>query len=150
MRRERPDCPLQSTILVHDAYMALDRQRNLQGSDRSTLLAASARIMRRLLVDCARGRRRQKRGGEKVINFLPPDAADDATPIDALELHEAIEALKAHSAVSADIVELKFFGGMSHAEIAQVTGLCERTIGEKWRFARAWLFRSMSAPHKEN
>jgi RNA polymerase sigma factor (TIGR02999 family) len=144
MKRERPDCSLQSTILVHDAYMALRNQRNLQASDRPRLLAAAAKIMRRTLVDCARARRRQKRGGDKTREVMPPAIIDDADTIDVLELHEALDALKKRCEVSASIVEMKFFGGMTHAEIAEVTGLCERTVGDKWRFARTWLYRVMN------
>jgi RNA polymerase sigma factor (TIGR02999 family) len=144
MKRERPDCSLQSTILVHDAYMALRQQRNLQGSDRPRLLAAAAKIMRRTLVDCARARRRQKRGGDKTREIMPPAIIDDSDTIDVLELHEALDALKKRCGSTAAIVEMKFFGGMTHAEIAEVTGLCERTVGDKWRFARVWLYRVMN------
>jgi RNA polymerase sigma factor (TIGR02999 family) len=144
MKRERPDCSLQSTILVHDAYMALRRQRNLQASDRPRLLAAAAKIMRRTLVDCARGRRRQKRGGDKTREVMPPAIIDDADTIDVLELNEALDALKRRCELTASIVEMKFFGGMTHAEIAEATGLCERTVGERWRFARTWLYDVMN------
>ena len=144
MRWERPGCSLQSTILVHDAFMALARQRNLQTSDRPALLAAAAQTMRRLLVDNARAGRRHKRGGKDVIGSLPTSLADDAKNIDVRELHDALNALKEHCETTTRIVEMRFFSGMTHAEIAQVTGLSERTIGEKWRFAKAWLYRAMN------
>jgi RNA polymerase sigma factor (TIGR02999 family) len=143
MRSERPDCPLQSTILVHDAYIALSRQRNLEACDQPTLLAAAALIMRRLLVDSARACRRQKRGGKKVKQFLPPSLTRDANTIADVELRDALDALRAHCETTARIVELRFFGGLTHAEIAEKTGLCERTVGERWRFAKAWLHRAI-------
>ena len=76
MRHERVDCSLQSTMLVHDAYLALNRQRNLRGSQRPALLAAAAQFMRRLLIDKARARRRIKRGGDKFRESLPPTLAN--------------------------------------------------------------------------
>ena len=147
MLHEPPDCSIQSTMLVHDAFLKLQRQSNLQEADRPALLAAAAKIMRRLLVDHGRKRARLKRGGKNAKKNLPRVIADDANPFDIVELHDAIEVLRNHSEVSADIVEKKFFGGMTHAEIAQVVGLSERTVGEKWRFAKAWLYRSMT-PHE--
>jgi RNA polymerase sigma factor (TIGR02999 family) len=143
-RRERKDCSLQPTMLVHDAFLALGRQRNLRGSTRPTLLAAAAQFMRRLLIDRARARRRIKRGGEKSREALPTTLADVAKNNEALEVHDAIDALRRHCEMTARIVELRFFGGMSHAEIAAATGISERTIGEKWRFAKAWLHRAMN------
>jgi RNA polymerase sigma factor (TIGR02999 family) len=150
MRREPRNCSLQSTILVHDAYMALSRQRNLQDSERPALLAAAAQIMRRLLIDRARARQRQKRGGKKVRETLPDSLADDAKTTDVLELHQALEALSGKCATTARIVEMRFFGGMTHAEIAEVLGLSERTIGERWRFAKAWLCRAMQSDCQED
>lgn len=144
MRREPPDCTLQSTILVHDAFLTLQRQLNLRTADRPVLLAAAARTMRRLLVDHGRSRRRLKRGGRRSRETLPDSLADAANPIDVLELHDALEGLQQRCPVTADIVEKKFFGGMTHEEIAEVTGLSERTIGEKWRFAKAWLYRVLT------
>jgi RNA polymerase sigma factor (TIGR02999 family) len=150
MRRERLDCSLQSTMLVHDAYMVLRRQRNLLARSRPELLAASAKIMRRLLVDHARARVRLKRGGKKPKETLPSAIPDDANSIDMLKLHEALDALSRRCDTTARIVEMRFFGGMTHAEIAQVIGLSERTIGEKWRFAKAWLYRAMSSDQLEH
>ena len=145
MRREPSESSLQSTMLVHDAFMALCRQRNLQGSEQSALLAAAAQIMRRLLIDRARARQRHKRGGKKGRESLPDFLADDAKAAEVLELHEALETLKAKCETTAQVVEMRFFGGMTHAEIAQVMRLSERTIGEKWRFAKAWLYRAMNS-----
>jgi RNA polymerase sigma factor (TIGR02999 family) len=145
VRREPPDCSLQSTMLVHDAFLNLQRQHNLQGSQRSRLLAAAAQIMRRLLVDHARARRRQKRGGEKKRNSLSPAMAVDANTVDVIDLNDALEALRRECEMTADIVDMKFFGGMTHDEIAEVTGLSARTVKEKWKFAKAWLYRAMDA-----
>jgi RNA polymerase sigma factor (TIGR02999 family) len=150
MKRERPGCSLQPTILAHDAYLTLARQRNLRGCNRAALLAAATTIMRRLLVDSARMRRRLKRGAGKIENSLPALLTDDANTSDALEIHEAVDALRRHCKTTARIVELRFFHGMTHAEIAEVTGLCQRTVGEKWRFAKAWLQRAMNPGRQEN
>lgn len=75
---------------------------------------------------------------------MPPSLSDEAKTIDVLELHEALDTLKDRCQTTASIVEMRFFGGMSHAEIAQVTGLSERTVGERWRFAKTWLYRAMN------
>ena len=150
MRREPSNCSLQSTILVHDAYLTLSRQRNLQASERPALLAAAAQIMRRLLVDRARARQRHKRGGKKIRETLPDSLAADAKNTDVLELHQALEALSEKCETTGKIVEMRFFGGMTHSEIAQVMGLSERTIGEKWRFAKAWLYRAIQSDAQED
>lgn len=144
MRREPPDCSLQATILVHDAYMALEKQRNVREAGLPVKLAAAAKTMRRILIDHARSARRQKRGGKYSKKLLPPEVADVANPVDRLELTEAIAALREQCPQSADIVEMKFFGGMSHEEIGQVVGLSERTVGDRWRFAKRWLYRAMT------
>lgn len=149
MLREPPDCSLQSTMLVHDAFLKLQRQRNLQGSERVQLLAAGAQIMRRLLVDQARARGRSKRGGGKKKNSLSPPIADDANTIDVLDLADALDALRRQQDVAAEIVEMKFFGGMTHEEIAEVTGLRPRTVKAKWAFAKAWLYRALETPNDE-
>jgi RNA polymerase sigma factor (TIGR02999 family) len=150
MRRERLDCSLQSTMLVHDAFMVLRRQRNLPVTNRPVLLAASAKIMRRLLVDHARARVRLKRGGKNHKESLPSALPDDANSIDVLKLHEALDALSKQCDTTARIVEMRFFGGMTHAEITSVLGLSQRTIGNKWRFAKVWLYRAMSADQGEH
>lgn len=143
---ERPGHSLQPTMLVHDAYLKLRQQRNIDPADRSQMMAAGATIIRRLLVDYARARKAQKRGGlEKYQIPLHISVADSASLIDILELNDALETLAQQNGRAAQVVELKFFGGLSGDEIAKQLGISLRTVNNDWRFAKAWLYRTLSA-----
>jgi len=144
MRNERPGVSLQTTMLVHDAYLKLIGQRELDFRQRSTVLAAAANTMRRLLVDHARKRNRIKRGGGKKKFPLRVSITDDARPFDILELDESLAKLEAISPQAAAVVEMKFFVGMTHEEIAKHLDCSSRTIDHKWSFAKAWLYREMA------
>jgi RNA polymerase sigma factor (TIGR02999 family) len=147
MRRERPGHTLQPTALVHEAYLRLLGQRQLDFSDRLRVLGAAARIMRRVLVDHARGRGRRKRGGGRVCLTLSEDVAcTPAVDVDLLALDEALTRLRAACAQDHEIVELRFFGGLSLDEIAALLGISERTVRRRFVFARAWLFRELGRP----
>ncbi|MEQ8788437.1 MAG: ECF-type sigma factor [Pirellulaceae bacterium] len=150
LTRERAGHSLQPTLLVHDAYLRLQEQRNLNSADRSLVLAAGATIIRRLLIDYARRRRRQKRGGPGGRGIpLHVSVPDDAKGLDVLELNDALEALAKELPRAARIVELKFFGGLTGEEIAQQLGISLRTVNNDWKFAKAWLYRELG-PSAEN
>ncbi|MEQ9408441.1 MAG: ECF-type sigma factor [Fuerstiella sp.] len=146
LRRETPGHSLQPTMLVNDAYLRLLEQRNVDQADRSQVMAAGAKIIRRLLIDYARKRKRQKRGGsEKRQIPLHISVEDDANPIELLELNDALEALEREEARAAQVVELKFFGGLSGDEISERLGISLRTVNNDWRYAKAWLYRRLGS-----
>lgn len=147
LARETPGHSLQPTLLVNDAYLRLLEQKNVDLANRSQVMAAGATIIRRLLVDHARKRKAQKRGGAAGRgNPLHMSIADDANHLDVLELNDALDTLAEQSARAAQVVELKFFGGLSGEEIAQELEVSLRTVNNDWRFAKAWLYATLS-PH---
>lgn len=146
LRRERQDHTLQTTALVHEAYIRLGNVDVLDAKDRSHFFAVAARAMRRILVDHARSQRAEKRVGAhrrlplEEAALMPFQATDEV-----VEVHEALEELaKAHPR-QAKLVELRFFGGLSEAEAADLLGLSRATLTRDWRFARLWLHRHISA-----
>ena len=143
---ETPGHSLQATLLVNDAYLRLLDQRNVTFDDRATVLAAGATIIRRILVDYARKRKRLKRGGDQGRgNPLHLSVADVANQMDVLELNDALEVFADLRPRAAHIVELKFFGGLTSAEIADEIGVSIRTVKNDWRFAKAWLYRELGS-----
>lgn len=147
MSRERSDHTLQPTALVHEAYLRLIDQRRVDWKNRAQFLGVAARMMRRVLVNHARGRAAAKRGGgaEKVSLSLAADSPDPPD-VDVIALHEALDRLAALDPVQSRIVELKFFGGLTIQEIADVMGLSHATVERHWKFARAWLFNAIAEP----
>lgn len=151
LRQERSGHSLQPTLLVNDAYLRLCDQHNLDPDDRSVMLAAGATIIRRLLVDYARGRKRLKRGGQKGRGIpLHISVADDANGLDVLELSDALDTLASEMPRAARIVELKFFGGLTGEEIAQQLDVSLRTVNNDWKFAKAWLYRELGPDPQGN
>ena len=145
LARETPGHSLQPTMLVHDAYLKLLEQKNVDPADRSQVMAAGATIIRRLLVDYARTRKAQKRGGPDGRGIpLHISVADSARLLDVLELNDALVALGETHARAAEVVELKFFGGLSGQEISEQLDVSLRTVNNDWRFAKAWLYRTLS------
>src|ERR1017187_1553307 len=139
MRRERPDHTLQATALVHEAYMEL-RGRKTTWKDRAHFYAAAAQSIRRILVDHARGARAEKRGGgarKLTLNDLL--LFSDRESEELLDIHNALDRLAEWDPRQAKIVELRFFGGLTETEIAEVLQVSERTVKEDWKIARAWL-----------
>lgn len=143
-RKERPDHTLQPTALVHEAYLRLAHQ-NVDWKNRPHFMAICAKVMRQVLVDYARGKRRLRRGGQchriEIDSRLSPA---DFSEFDILSLHEAIEKLAQLDAREGQIVEMRFFGGLTVAEIAEVLGVSKRTIEGDWQHAKAWLRVALS------
>lgn len=145
LRRERANHTLQPTALVHEAYLRLIDQTRVDWQGRTHFFAVGAQAIRRILVDHARNRKRQKRGGgagrvtldESVA--LAPQRAEEI-----LALDEALETLGKLDARQAQVVEMRFFAGMSVEEVAEVLGVSKRTIEGDWTMARAWLMRELS------
>lgn len=146
LRGERPDHTLQTRALVHEAYLRLV-DADISFQDRAHFMAVAARTMRRILVDHARARLRDKRGGGAERVAL--DEAELPAPdrhLDILDLHAALERLAAFDARKAAIVELHFFGGLSYAETAEAVGVSAATVDRELRLAKAWLKVDLRQP----
>lgn len=140
MEGQRPDHTLQPTALVHEAYLRLAGQDTLNWIDRAHFFASAAQAMRRLLVDHARTRLREKRGGGLVVR-LDSDASFVAVESkELLEVHQALERLAAIDPQQSQIAELRYFGGLTVEEAAAVLGISERTVKRDWQMAKAWLY----------
>jgi RNA polymerase sigma factor (TIGR02999 family) len=140
MRSERRDHTLQPTALVHEAYLRLIDQRDLPGESRAHFFGVAASVMRRILIDHARAHRADKRGGRDVKVPLDEAPALGAENLGYLiEVDQALERLAALDPRQARIVELRFFGGLSIEEIANILDIGPRTVDRDWRLAKAWL-----------
>ena len=146
MKREQAGHKLMTTGLVHEAYLRMGDLSGIEWNDRSHFYAVCSRIMRRVLVDCARAAKRQKRsGGSRISTSELLEVADTPRPADLVALDEALSALDAENSEMARIVELRFFGGMEREAIATVTGLSSATVTRRWRAARAWLIDELAS-----
>jgi RNA polymerase sigma-70 factor (ECF subfamily) len=145
LRRERPGHTLQPTALVHEAYCRLIDQRRVDWSNRAQFIGLAAVMMRRILVNHARDRIAAKRGGSAERVPLTIVAEQIGAPeVDLLGLHDALDQLAELDARKCQIVELKFFGGLTMDEIAATVGVSRATVEREWTFARAWLYRAVS------
>ena len=142
--REGPGNTLQATALVHEAYLKLVGQENVAWQNRRHFFMAVAENMRRILVDRARERGAVKRGGGWRRLTLDDLNVDDSLD-GVLDLHEAIEAFEREHPDRAELVKLRTFGGLGHLDAARALGLPPTTADRHWTFARAWLFRHLSA-----
>lgn len=144
MRRERPGHTLQSTALVHEAYMRLVDQK-VAWKGREHFFGIAAQMMRRILVDHAKKTRTAKRGsGERPVSLAEPLAVSPEPNKDLVALDEALSRLAKHDPQRSQIVELRFFGGLSNEESAAVLGISPATVQRQWAGARAWLYRELS------
>ena len=147
MRREGPDNSLQPTALVHEAYLKLVDARFMEWQDRAHFFAVAARIMRRILVDAARSKDAGKRGGGAIRVDIQESI--DGMPLrndQMIRLDDALNALARFDARKADVVELRFFGGLSVEETAQVLKISPQSVMRDWKLARSWLAREMERP----
>jgi RNA polymerase sigma factor (TIGR02999 family) len=148
LARERRNHTLQPTALVHEAWLKLQNERRVQVQGRTHGLALAAQAMRRLLVDHGRGQKREKRGGgakPMPLDDLLQAAVTGAVPVeDLLTLEAALTKLEAEDRRAAQVVALRFFSGMSTAEVAEHLQLSARTVESDWTFAKAWLKRELS------
>lgn len=148
MAQEKPGQTLQATALVHEAYLRLVGTDVAQRWDsRGHFFGAAAEAMRRILIDGARRKARYKHGGDRQPIELDRVALTvDESTVDLLALDEALRELEIHDAQAAQLVKLRFFGGLGHSEAAEVMGIERRAADRLWVLARAWLFRSLSSP----
>jgi RNA polymerase sigma factor (TIGR02999 family) len=148
LARERPERTLQTTALVNEAYLKLVDQRKVDWQNRAHFFALAARLMRRIVLDDARRRQREKRGGEAV--HVPLDGVQISAPVaglevvDVLELDRVLTQLEAIDADQGRIVELRFYGGLTVEETAAVMDVSPATIKREWAMARSWLFRALT------
>jgi RNA polymerase sigma factor (TIGR02999 family) len=145
MGGERPGHVLQATALVNEAYLRLIDIRHVQWQDRAHFFAMAARLMRRVLVDVARAQKNRKRGG--VLHRVTLDGnlpVSGGTPEDLIAIDEALRSLAAQYARKSQVVELRFFGGLSVEETAEVLKVSEETVMRDWKFAKSWLMRELS------
>jgi RNA polymerase sigma-70 factor (ECF subfamily) len=144
MGAERPYHTLQTTALVNEAYLRLADQTNAQWQNRAHFFAVAARAMRRILVSYARSQRAEKRGGGALKIEL--DEAALVSPEESkqiVDLHEALETLATLDSRKAQVVELKYFGGLNYDEMAEVLKISPVTVRRDWRFAKAWLYTQL-------
>ncbi len=142
LRRMRDD--FQTTALVHEAYMKLAGGAQLAAVDRNHLLALSARAMRQVLVDDARARKADKRGGgQEALTLTARLDAGERAVLEVLELDDLLKRLHALDERAAQVVELRYFGGYEETEIAQMLDVTDRTVRRDWRKARAFLLKAL-------
>jgi len=144
MEGQRPDHTLQTTALVNEAYLRLADQTNPRWQNRTHFFAVAARAMRQILVSYARGQRSQKRGGGALkveldeVAVVSPEESKEI-----VDLHEALERLTTLDSRKAQVVELKYFGGLNYDEMAEVLKISRVTVRRDWEFARAWLYTEL-------
>ena len=144
LQRERPDHTLQSTALVHEAYLRLIKQSNARFENRAHFFAICAQLMRQILVEYARAHRAAKRNAGKTVTFDDELAIFKNRAVDLVALDDALNDLAKLDPQQCRIVEMRFFGGLSIEETARVLGTSAATVKRDWAAARAWLYHQMS------
>jgi len=144
LRQERPDHTLQPTALVHEVYVRLVDQRDVDWRGRTHFLAVASRVMRRVLTDHARGRGRAKRGaGFRRVTLDGIAAPGESRDVDLVDLDDALKRFAALDPRASRVVELRFFGGLTDDEAARALGVSPRTVRGDWAMARAWLLTAL-------
>ena len=142
--RERPGNTLQTTALAHEAYLRLVDAQGVQWHNRAHFFAVAAQTMRRILVDLARARHNLKHGGgARQVSLDEVLVASPVRGVDMLALDEALERLAALNPRQSQVVELRYFGGLTNEEVAEVIKISPRTVRSDWSLARAWLYREL-------
>ncbi len=151
LRSERREHTLQPTALVNEAYLKLIQQRNIQWQNRAQFFGVAAQLMRRILVDHARATYADKRGGDRVNVSLKNIGAFGTQPTtDVLALHDVLNRLAEIDANQSRIVELRFFGGLTIDEAAEVMQVSHSTVEREWKIAKAWLKRELTRSEKHS
>ncbi|MEX2139335.1 MAG: ECF-type sigma factor [Pirellulales bacterium] len=146
MAVEKGGQTLQATALVHEAYVRLvDVDQARHWNSRGHFFAAAAEAMRRILINRARDKNREKRGGRRTrVQLESVECVDDAADDDLIAIDEALEQLAGHHPACAELVKLRFFAGLTLEESAAALGLARRTADRYWAYARAWIYKSLS------
>jgi RNA polymerase sigma-70 factor (ECF subfamily) len=151
LRHERPNHTLQATALVHEAYMKLAVQRNAKWQNRAQFFGVASEVMRRILVDYARGQQRIRRGGKEQrvsIDDVLLVSQDRSTEL--LAVHESLSKLEQLDPRQGRIVELRYFGGLTIEEIAEVIGVATKTVTRELNVAKAWLYGDLKESNADN
>jgi len=144
LRRERSGHTINTTALVHEAFLKLVDQNDAHWKNRAHFLAVASQAMRRILIDYARARLADKRGGgQPMVTFNEELYAGDRNAEQLIELDRALHKLEEFDKTQSQIVDYHFFGGLTHQEIAEVLGISVATVGREWRLARAWLSKEL-------
>jgi len=145
LRKERPGHTLQTTALIHEAYLKLIDQRNVNWESRTHFFAIAAQAMRRILVDYARAAHRKKRGGNDIKLSLDKAmaVASDEKSVDLIALDEALDRLAKQDERQARVVELRYFSGLSLEETAEALHISRATVASDWSMAKVWLYREI-------
>ena len=151
MRRESPGHTLQTSALVNEAYLRLIDQRNVSWQNRSHFFGIASQLMRRILVDHARTKKRAKRGGSDVrVSLTEATVVAKNKELDVVALDEALERLAQLDEQQSKVVELRFFSGLTVEETAEVMGISKATVKRDWSMAKAWLHRELSRETGKN
>ncbi len=151
LRSERREHTLQPTALVNEAYLKLVRQRNIQWQNRAQFFGVAAQLMRRILVDHARANYAEKRGGDRVnVSSKDIGAFGTQPTTDVLALHDVLNRLAEIDPDQSRIVELRFFGGLTIEEAAEVMQVSHSTVEREWKIAKAWLKRELTKGEKHS
>lgn len=149
MRRQRVGHTLQTTALVNEAFVRLVDSDKVRWQDRAHFFAMSAQLMRRVLVDAARRKNSEKRGGERVrVTLADEMKLIERDEADVVALDDALKRLAALNQRQCQIVELRYFGGLTEDEIAETLNISTRTVRRDWNVARAWLFRELKSQYE--
>ena len=150
LSQEPPGQTLQSTALVHEAYIRLVGEEAQNWENRRHFFLAASEAMRRILIDNARRKKSQRHGGhQQRIDFDYITAADKNLPGDLIELDEALTKLTEQEPEVADLVKLRYFGGLTLEQAAKIKGISRRTAGRHWKYARLWLYREMTRANEQ-
>ncbi len=150
LQRERPEHTLQSTALVHEAYMRLAKQQPFVANDRAHFVAMASRLMRQILVDYARGHKASKRGADRKVELDTGMAIAKVKSVDVIELNDALDDLAQIDEQQSRIVELRFFGGLTTEETAEILEVSAATVKRDWSVAKSWLTRQMKKGSRAN
>lgn len=144
MRRERKGHTLQTTALINEAYLRLVDQKNVRWANRSHFFGISAQIMRRILVDHARRYARQQHGAAQQVSLDQAALVTKERARELLLLNEALNTLAKHDPRRSQVVELRYFGGLSNDEIAELLKISANTVTRDWNMARAWIYQQLT------
>ena len=150
LRRERPDHTLQTTALVHEAYVSLVKQEPIDFANRAHFFAVCANLMRQILVQYARRRKTAKRDAGYKLTLDEAIASPQSLSVDLIALDDALNGLAKHDPQQSRIVELRFFGGLSIEETSQALGISPATVKRHWTMAKLWLHNEISEAHRED
>lgn len=150
LRRERPDHTLQPTALVNEAYLRILPRQGVAAEDRVQFIGIAVQAIRRILVDHAREKLRMKRGGNRHrVTLTARLAREDPVDVEILDMDRALTRLGEDDPLNQQVVELRYFGGLSETEVGRFLGISERTVRRRWVYSRAWLFRELASEGRD-